>query len=106
MADDQKPDAESRVGLFIQKYSGFLSSFVIGMAGLVATSIWQFRQGKIAERQAESQEEMAREKARNDWKIARAEILSKNLDVLAKKGGPDAPGVADQKFGVLLSLTR
>ena len=101
MAED-KQEAESRVGLFIQRYSGFLSSFVIGMAGLVATSIWQFRQGQIAERQAYSQEQIATEKAKNDWKIARAEILSKNLDVLAKRGAD----FADQKYGVLLSLTR
>src|SRR5262245_44827395 len=99
---EEKNEAESRLGLFIQRYSGFLSSFVIGMAGLVATSIWQFRQGKIAERQAWSQEQIATEKAKNDWKIARAEILSKNLDVLGKRGGE----FADQKYGVLLSLTR
>jgi hypothetical protein len=33
----------SRLGEFIEKYSSFLSSFVIGMAGLIATSIWQYR---------------------------------------------------------------
>jgi len=43
-------DNPSRLGRFIQNYSGFLSSFVIGVAGLVATSIWQFRQAQNAER--------------------------------------------------------
>jgi len=93
---------ESRLGQFIQKYSSFLSSFVIGVAGLFATSIWQYRQSQIAAQQAKSEQEMTRTKAENDWRIARAEILSKNLNILSGTG----PGSADQKFGVLLSLTR
>jgi hypothetical protein len=92
----------SRLGRFIQNYSGFLSSFVIGVAGLVATSIWQFRQAKNAERQQLSEQAIARTKADNDWRIARAEILGKNLSVLSQQG----PQTADQRFGVLLSLSR
>ncbi|HEX7599584.1 MAG TPA: hypothetical protein VF518_15310, partial [Polyangia bacterium] len=96
------PHETSRLGRFIQNYSGFLSSFVIGVAGLVATSIWQFRQAKNAEHQQASELTIARTKADNDWRIARAEILAKNLSVLTQQG----PQSADQRFGVLLSLTR
>jgi len=96
------PESQSRLGNFIQRYSSFLSSFVIGMAGLVATSIWQYRQSQNAARQAESEQAIARTKADNDWRIARAEILAKNLGVLSAQGA----GTADQRFGVLLSLTR
>jgi hypothetical protein len=92
----------SRVGRFIQTYSSFLSSFVIGVAGLVATSIWQYRQSQTALRQAESEQKIAATKAENEWRIARAEILAKNLNVLSMQG----PNSADQRFGVLLSLTR
>ena len=92
----------SKLGKFIQTYHSFLSSFVIGVAGLVATSIWQYRQSQIASEQARSEQAIARTKAENDWRIARAEILSKNLNVLSAQG----PGSADQRFGVLLSLTR
>jgi hypothetical protein len=92
----------SRLGKFIQTYHSFLSSFVIGVAGLVATSIWQFRQAEISRRQADSQEAITKTKADNDWKIARAEILAKNLDILADQ----KPDSADRRFGVLLSLTR
>ena len=98
------PESEkvSKLGKFIQTYHGFLSSFVIGVAGLVATSIWQYRQSQIAAQQAHSEQTIAQTKAENDWRIARAEILSKNLNVLSAQG----PGSADQRFGVLLSLTR
>jgi hypothetical protein len=92
----------SKLGRFIQTYHSFLSSFVIGVAGLVATSIWQYRQSQIASQQARSEQAIAQTKAENDWRIARAEILSKNLNVLSAQG----PGSADQRFGVLLSLTR
>src|SRR5438046_9119632 len=102
MTDTHKVEGASSFARFIQTYSTFLSTFVIGVAGLVATSIWQYRQGEISRQQAEAQTEMAREKARSDWRIARAEILSKNLDVLSKQG----PDTADKRFGVLLSLTR
>ena len=75
---------------------------MIGVAGLVATSIWQYRQSQTAAHQAESEQAIARTKAENDWRIARAEILAKNLNILASQ----APDTADQRFGVLLSLTR
>jgi hypothetical protein len=96
------PQSPSRLGHFIQTYHGFLSSFVIGVAGLVATSIWQYRQSQTSARQAASEQAIARTKADNDWRIARAEILAKNLSVLASQ----SPDSADQRFGVLLSLTR
>ena len=100
---EPKPgEKPSKLGKFIQTYHGFLSSFVIGVAGLVATSIWQYRQSQIAAQQAHSEQTIAQTKAENDWRIARAEILSKNLNVLSAQG----PGSADQRFGVLLSLTR
>jgi hypothetical protein len=79
-----------------------LSSFVIGFAGLVATSIWQYRQSVTAERTAESQQRIASVQADNNWKIERAEILSKNLDVLSASG----PDTVERRYGVLLSLTR
>ena len=96
------PEEPSRFGRFIQTYSAFLSSFVIGVAGLTATSIWQYRQSQIAVEQAHSEQAAARAKADSDWRIARAEILGKNLNVLSAQGA----GTADQRFGVLLSLTR
>jgi len=95
-------DRTTRLGRFIQTYHSFLSSFVIGVAGLIATSIWQYRQSQVAAEQARSEQAIARTKADNDWRIARAEILSKNLNVLSTQG----PASADQRFGVLLSLTR
>src|SRR5215470_5664794 len=98
----EKPPEQSRVGKFIQSYHTFLSTFVIGAAGLIATSIWQYKQSEIARRQAESAETMAKTQAENQWRIERAEILSKNLQVLASRGG----ATADQRYGVLLSLTR
>jgi hypothetical protein len=102
-SDEPQPTGKlSKLGKFIQTYHSFLSSFVIGVAGLVATSIWQYRQSQIASQQARSEQSIAQTKAENDWRIARAEILSKNLNVLSAQG----PGSADQRFGVLLSLTR
>jgi hypothetical protein len=100
--EQAKHEDTSRVGRFIQTYSSFLSSFVIGVAGLVATSIWQYRQSQTALRQAESEQKIAATKAENEWRIARAEILAKNLNILSMQG----PSSADQRFGVLLSLTR
>ena len=81
--DKEKP---SRLGKFIQTYHGFLSTFVIGAAGLIATSIWQYKQSEIATPQAESQQKIAETQAENSWRIERAEILSKNLQVLAAHG--------------------
>ncbi|MFT3925017.1 MAG: hypothetical protein QM778_20955 [Myxococcales bacterium] len=91
-----------RVGSFIQTYHSFLSSFVIGAAGLVATSIWQYRQSEMAAKQADSQQQIAKAQADNNWRIERAEILSKNLDVLSASG----PDTVERRYGVLLSLTR
>jgi hypothetical protein len=102
MSTPTPPPGPSRLGNFIQTYSSFLSSFVIGVAGLVATSIWQYRQSQTAAHTAASEQAIAKTKAENDWRIARAEILAKNLNVLASQ----APDSADQRFGVLLSLTR
>ena len=101
--DEAKPTTRvGRIGAFIAKHHTVLSSTVLGVAGLIATSIWQYRQGEISRRQAESQQKVAETQAENSWKIERAEILGKNLQVLAASG----PGTADQKYGVLLSLTR
>lgn len=97
----EKPEP-SRLGQFIQSYSSFLSSFVIGVAGLVATSIWQYRQSEITRAQATSDQAITKAKADNEWRIARADILAKNLDVLSSQG----ENTTDRKFGVLLSLTR
>ncbi len=101
-ADGDPQEKTSKLGKFIQTYHGFLSTFVIGAAGLVATSIWQWKQAEIAERQALSQQRVAQSQADNSWRIERAEILSKNLSVLSSTG----PGNAEQRYGVLLSLTR
>src|SRR4051812_48565417 len=92
----------SKVGKFVIKYHTFLSSFVIGVAGLIATSIWQYRQSETARRSAESQQKVAETQAANSWKIERAEILAKNLQVLASSG----PNNVEQRYGVLLSLAR
>ena len=96
------PAKKSRLAKFIQEYHGALSTLFLGVAGLIATSIWQYRQSITAAEAAKSEQAIARTKADNDWRIARAEILSKNLDVLSKQG----PQSVDQRFGVLLSLTR
>jgi hypothetical protein len=95
-------DKPSKLGKFIQTYHSFLSSFVIGAAGLIATSIWQYRQSETARHQAESQARIAQSQAENSWRIERAEILSKNLNVLASTG----PDTVEQRYGVLLSLAR
>jgi hypothetical protein len=96
------PAKKSRLAKFIQEYHGALSTLFLGVAGLIATSIWQYRQSITAAEAAKSEQAIARTKADNDWRIARAEILSKNLNVLSTQG----PQSADQRFGVLLSLTR
>lgn len=86
----------------MDKYGTLLSSTVLGVAGLAATSIWQCRQASNADRQAHAQQQVAATQAENSWKIERADVLSKNIDVLAKSG----PETVDQRYGVLLSLTR
>jgi hypothetical protein len=98
---EEKPK-QSRLHKFVTTYSTFLSSFVIGAAGLVATTIYQSKQQEIARRQAEAQIEISRLNTDNQWKIERAEILAKNLSVLTGSGDNNL----DQRYGVLLSLTR
>src|SRR5882724_2106080 len=95
-------DDTSKLGRLIIKYHTFLSSFVIGVAGLIATSIWQYRQSETTRHQAEAQQKVAETAAVNSWKITRADILSKNLGVLASTGHD----TVSQRYGVLLSLTR
>ena len=94
-------DQASRVGKFIQTYHSFLSTFVIGAAGLIATSIWQFQQSETTRNQAIAQQRVAETSAENSWQITRADILSKNLSILATNGAENVP----QRYGVLLSLT-
>ena len=96
------PDDASKLGRFIMRYHTFLSSFVIGVAGLIATSIWQYRQSETTRKQSEAQQRVAETAAENSWKITRADILAKNLAVLSATG----PETASQRYGVLLSLTR
>src|ERR1700687_4810130 len=98
-SDENNP---SRLGKFIQTYHGFLSSFVIGAAGLIATTIWQYRQADVTASQAQTQQQVAKTQAENSWKIEKANILAKNLEVLSAQG----LGHAEQRYGVLLSLTR
>ena len=112
MSNDNKTESSSnpessdpqstRIGKFIQTYHGFLSSFVIGAAGLIATTIWQFRQAEIAGRQAAAQQKVAETQAENNWKIEKAKILSQNLQTLSAQGANNV----EQRYGVLLSLTR
>ena len=90
------------IGKFISTNSSFFSSFVIGIAGLTATSTYQCNQSKLAERQATSQAHMAQIQADNNWKIERAKILSQNLQALTARGGDSA----EQRYGILLSLSR
>jgi hypothetical protein len=97
-----KIPSTSRIGQFIQTYHSFMSSFVIGAAGLIATSIWQYRQSETSRHQAISQQKIAETQAENSWRIQRAEILSKNVSVLSSAG----EATVEQRYGVLLSLTR
>jgi len=111
MANGSEPSAASkssssedasRLGRFIQTYHSFLSSFVIGAAGLIATTIWQYRQAETTASQARAQQDAAEVQAENNWMIEKADILAKNLQTLSAQG----PGNVEQKYGVLLSLTR
>lgn len=98
----EKNPPEKGIGGFFQRYATLLSSTVLGIAGIAATSMWQCRQSAIGEQQAASQQQVAQVQAENSWKIERADILSKNIGVLASSG----PTTAEQRYGVLLSLTR
>jgi hypothetical protein len=92
----------SKVGKLIVRFPQIIPSTVIGVAGLVATQLWQCRQSDIAKRQAVAQQQIAQTQADNNWKIARADILAKNLAVLASSGAANA----GERYGVLLSLAR
>ena len=96
------PQGIHKLGQFIEKYSTFLSTFVLGIAGLAGTALYQSQNTKIEQRKAEAAIAAAQSAAETQWKIARAEILSKNLQVLLDK----KPETVDQRYGVLLSLTR
>src|SRR5690242_17841139 len=96
------PQGIHKLGHFIEKYSTFLSTFVLGIAGLAGTALYQSQNTKIEQRKAEAAIASAQSAADTQWKIARAEILSKNLQVLLDK----KPETADTRYGVLLSLTR
>ncbi|MEO8843450.1 MAG: hypothetical protein ABI704_17875 [Kofleriaceae bacterium] len=101
--EPEKPqEPQSRLGAFLTKYATLVSSTVLGVAGLSATSIWQCRQSSTAEEQSMAQQKVAQTQAENSWKIERADILSKNIGTLAANG----PDTVDQRYGVLLSLTR
>jgi hypothetical protein len=88
------------LGKFFQTYHTFVSSFVIGIAGLIGTWIWQYRQAAIAEKQANTQQVVAYTEAENKWRIEKASILAKNFEVLT------LPGKVEQRYGALLSLSR
>ena len=87
---------------FLSANTNFVSSFVIGGAGLIATSLYQCNQTEMARQQAQSQQAIAREQADNNWRIERAKILSQNLQTLTARGDDSV----EQRYGVLLSLTR
>ncbi len=86
----------------IQENTQFFSSVVIGGAGLIATSIYQCNQSNLAQSQARWQQKRDEEKSNNDWRIERAKILAQNLATLTTRGSD----TAEQRYGVLLSLTR
>jgi hypothetical protein len=107
---DARPEPEaradatpkSRLQKLIAKHPQLVASVVVGVAGLIATSIWQYRQQQTQKEQAAAAEKVAETQAANSWKIERTEVLGKNLATLAQSG----PGTADQRYGVLLSLVR
>ena len=76
-----------RFAKFLTQNHNFVSSVVIGGAGLMATSLYQCNQTQMARQQAESQQRIAREQADNNWRIERAKILSQNLQTLTARGG-------------------
>lgn len=108
MADEAPPPPPpeeakpGRIGRLLQKHPQLVASSVIGVAGLIATSIWQYRQQQTQKTQAEAAQRVAETQAANSWKIERTEVLGKNLNTLSMTG----PGTAEQRYGVLLSLVR
>jgi hypothetical protein len=93
---------KSRLQKLIAKHPQLVASLVVGVAGLIATSIWQYRQQQTQKTQADAAQKVAETQAENSWRIERTEVLGKNLGTLAQSG----PGTADQRYGVLLSLVR
>jgi hypothetical protein len=108
MADEAPPPPPAeepqpgRIGRLLQKHPQLVASSVIGVAGLIATSIWQYRQQQTQKTQAEAAQKVAETQAANSWKIKRTEVLASNLNILSQAG----PNTADQRYGVLLSLVR
>src|SRR5690349_10539759 len=106
MADEAPPPPPpeeakpGRIGRLLQKHPQLVASSVIGVAGLIATSIWQYRQQQTQKTQAEAAQKVAETQATNSLKISRLDVLGKNLNILAQSG----PSTADQRYGVLLSL--
>jgi hypothetical protein len=104
MADEDaaRGPLKSRIAKLIAEHPQLVSSVIIGFAGLIATSIWQYRQQQTQKAQAEAAQKVAQTQAENSWKIERADVLGKNLAMLAQTG----PGTANERYGVLLSLVR
>jgi hypothetical protein len=92
----------SKLGKFVVRYPTFISSIVIGIAGLIATTIWQYRNYHNQRENNDAQRKIAETQASNAWKIERTKILGNNMAVLAQSGSD----TADARYGVLLSLTR
>src|SRR5260370_17902182 len=89
----------SRLGKFIQTYHGFLSSFVIGAAGLIATTIWQYRQAGGTARQTKTHQQIAQKQTYNTRKNEHAGILPNNPESHSAPGA----GHRQQPCPVLLS---
>lgn len=100
-APEVKHEPKSRVAKLLRNPQ-LISSILLGIAGLIATSIWQYRSQQTQKQQAAAAQKVAETQAANAWKIERTDILAKNLETLAQTGSASA----DQRYGVLLSLTR
>ena len=96
-----KDEPPGRLGKLLRNPQ-LISSILLGIAGLIATSIWQYRSQQTQKQQAAAAQKVAETQAANAWKIERTDILAKNLETLAQTGSASA----DQRYGVLLSLTR
>ncbi len=86
---------------FVTHYHSFIQTVVIGLGGILATVAYQAKQSQIAEEQALAQIKNTEITTNNQWRIERAEVLSKNLQVLSGNGDNTV-----ERYGVLLSLTR
>lgn len=101
-AKPSPPPERRSIGKLMHENTQFLSSVVIGGAGLIATSLYQWNNSKLAQQQADWQRQREQEKSDNEWRIERAKILAQNLQTLTARGSD----TAEQRYGVLLSLTR